>query len=654
VKPLTGAEAQNLRDEQQKLNEKRAVENRPFTADEQARIAVIRDHLEEVNRRNSIPAIAEIVQVQISIAKDAAPGPRQLRVETPGGLTNPIIFCVGNLPEISRKPTRVPPQYNVVNGATPFARPQPRSADLPTEVTLPVVLNGQMMPATRDQYRFHARWGQQLIVQAAARELLPYVSDAVPGWFQAAVTLREAKGKEVASAGHYLFHPDPVIQYEVPADGDYIVEIHDSIYRGREDFVYRLSIGELPFVTSVFPLGARVGAKARVEQHGWNLKSRTAAPLVRDTLPEAIAKSGISRPEKAQRVKLPVIVNGRVTQPGEAEVFRIQGTGGEAIVAEVYARRLGSPLDSWLRLTDARGKELGFNDDFEDKGAGLLTHHADSYLSFKLPAKGTYYLWLADAQKQGGPDYCYRLRVSHPRPDFELRVVPSSLNLRAGSTVPVTVYALRRDGFNGDIALKLADAPPDFTLSGAAIPSGQDKVRVTLTVPRTPVSLPLSIQMTGRATIDGREVTRTAVPAEDMEQAFAYRHLVVEDAWMVRVIGTGAGLPWRAPDKPVKLAAGAATTLDLLIPPQRLQQGVQIALNDPPEGITIQSVTPARDGLSVLLRVQGDKAKAGLKGNLILDAYRDVAPPANAPNQQRRRQQLGTLPAIPFEVVAPQ
>jgi hypothetical protein len=262
-----------------------------------------------------------------------------------------------------------------------------------------------------------------------------------------------------------------------------------------------------------------------------------------------------------------------------------------------------------------------------------------------------YSLQLADAQGKGGADYEYRLRISHPRPDFELRVVPSSLNLRAGATVPITVRAIRRDGFAGEIALTLKDATGDFTLSGAAVPAGQDQVRITLTAPRTPVSAPLSIQLIGRAIIDGREVTRTAVPAEDMEQAFAYHHLVAEDSWMVRVIGEGArGLGWRAIEKPVKLRRGDATAFTLFVPP-RFLQGMQLALNEPPEGISIQSVTPDWDGVSVVLRVQADKAKPGLRGNLILDAFREVAPKPDAANQTRRRQPLGTLPAIPFEVV---
>ncbi len=662
-RPLAGAEAQKLRDEMQKLNQKRnTLGIAALTDAERARMEELRDKLEEVQRRPSIPSIAEKVRLSVAIAPDAALGPRRLRLETNGGLTNPIVFCVGDLPEVSRKPTRVAPAYNVFNGSTPQIRQVARKPDAPTPITLPVTVNAQMMPGVSDQYKFQAKKGQQLVIAASARELIPYVSDAVPGWFQAVVTLRDSKGAELASADHYLFHPDPLLHYEIPADGEYIAEIHDSIFRGREDFVYRVSIGELPMVTSIFPLGAKAGARTMVEMHGWNLPAsklvvgRASRPVVDrpgglsyqtpfavDTLPETLAKPGIGRREKAQKVKVPIIVNGRIAQPGETHFFRIDGRPGDEIVAEVTARRLGSPVDSVLRLTDAKGKELAFNDDFDDKGAGLLTHQADSFLSFKLPAKGPYYLELTDAQHKGGPEYGYRLRISRPRPDFELLVAPASLNLRAGATVPVTVQAVRKDGFNGEIALKLKDAPADFTISGATVPAGQDKVRITLSVPRTPVGLPLSIQLTGRANIDGHDVTRTAVPAEDMEQAFAYHHLVAEDAWMVRVIGTGAGgLAWRPIEKPVRLRAGAANAIELPVPP-RFQNGVRLALDEPPDGITLQSVSEKPNGVSVVVKVQADKAKPGLRGNLIVDAYRE--------NAQRRRQSIGTLPAIPFQVV---
>jgi hypothetical protein len=126
-----------------------------------------------------------------------------------------------------------------------------------------------------DRYRFEAGKGQKLVISAAARDLMPYLADAVPGWFQASLSVYDWQGKEVAFADHYRFHPDPVLFFEVLRDGEYILQIRDSIYRGREDFVYRLTAGEVPFVTGIFPLGGPAGAPTIVQVTGWNLPAAT-------------------------------------------------------------------------------------------------------------------------------------------------------------------------------------------------------------------------------------------------------------------------------------------------------------------------------------------------------------------------------------------
>ena len=194
-------------------------------------------------------------------------------------------------------------------------------------------------------------------------------------------------------------------------------------------------------------------------------------------------------------------------------MFCFEGRAGAEIVAEVSARRLNSPLDSVHKLTDASGQQLAANDDYEDKAAGLTTHQADSRLSIALPADGKYYLHLSDMQHQGGPEYAYRLRISPPRPDFELRVVPASISARAGASVPLTVYALRKDGCKDEITLTLKDAPPGFTLSGTCLPGDKEMVPVTLSVPAASSNKPVRLNLEGRATIQGREVAHAVVPA---------------------------------------------------------------------------------------------------------------------------------------------
>jgi hypothetical protein len=682
ARPMNAMQATELRDRMQAL-QKEAMTDAVRKEMVDTRVKLLTFNA----RRLTSPVLAETVTLQVMIAPGAVPGKRELRVATPQGLSNPLVFCVGQLPEFTEKETISVVQPNANQPA------QVQISQVPTDmpITLPATVNGRIKPGLprsqaqvragqqftageADRYRFQAHQGQELVIAASARELIPYLADAVPGWFQAVLTLYDASGTELAYDDDYRFHPDPVLHYSVPKDGEYTIEIRDALYRGREDFVYRIAIGELPFVTSAFPLGGRAGSKTTIQLTGWNLpaakmtmnakgKAAGVYPLANsaafmvDTLPEGFEKEPNNFPAAAQRVKLPIIMNGRIDQPGDWDVFRFQGRAGEAIVAEVYARRLDSPLDSVLKLTDAKGAQLAFNDDYEDKGAGLETHHADSRILTTLPANGTYYLYLGDAQQKGGPEYAYRLRIGAPRPDFDLRVTPSSINANGGLTVPITVHALRKDGFSGDIALALKGAPKGLTLIGGLLPAGRDEVRLTLTVPPQPQPAPLSLSLEGRATIQGHRVARLAVPAEDMMQAFAYHHLVPASDFKVAV---RRGAMLRTPIKvssqePLEIPAGGTARFQVQMPtlPSNFLTKVQFELSEPPEGIELRNASPVRDGTEIVLQCDAGKAKPGLKGNLIVSISAErVAQAANAKQQaNRQRVSLGTLPAVPFEIV---
>ena len=494
------------------------------------------------NRNRDNPQLAEDVTLRLVLAADAESGERELRLKTASGLSNPVVFHIGRLPEYTEK------------------EPNNKTADTGTPSLLPLVINGRIMPGDIDRFQLKLSRGLRLVVAASARQLIPYLADAVPGWFQATLAIYDADGNELAYADDYTFNPDPVLFYQIPRAGEYILEIKDAIYRGREDFVYRITVGELPFVTSIFPLGGRVDAQTTIEMKGWNLPTdkltldandkepgvipislhkenlvSNSVPFALDTLPECLEQEPDNR-----QVTLPVIVNGRIDRPGDWDMFSFAGHAGDIVIAEVYARRLNSPLDSILKLTDANDRKLIVNDDHEDKGAGLTTHHADSFLSATLPADGTYYLHIGDAQQKGGPAYGYRLRISPPQPDFELRVVPSTINARAGATVPITIYALRKDGFSDDITISLKDAPKGFVLNGGRIPAQKNEAKLTLKVPPIPAKEPFGVQLEGRAVVRGQEVVRLAIPADDMMQAFFYRHLVPAKELKVAVIERGA------------------------------------------------------------------------------------------------------------------
>jgi hypothetical protein len=655
TRPLTQREIAALRKMLQDLENK---ENK--TDADRKEIAEIRQKLAPPAVRPT-PALAEVVTVEITIDAKAAPGPRQLRLRANTGMSNPVVFIVGQLAELSQKKELIDPEAS---------RPKPPDIS----ITLPAVLNSQIMPGEVDRYRFPARKGQQLVFVTRARALIPYLADAVPGWFQATLTLFNSDGKEVAYSDHFHHQPDPVLAYKVPADGEYVLEIKDSLYRGREDFVYRIDAGELPFVTGIFPLGGPEKTRTTVALEGWNLPQSSLTlepvdmklgitqlfvrngdllsnrlPFAVSRLPECMAQGSNHVLAAAQPITLPIIVNGRIAKPGSWDVFRFEGAASQTIIAEVRARRLGSPLDSVLKLTDASGKVLAYSDDREDKGQGLDTHHADSLLRVTLPTTGTYYLHLGDAQRQGSPAHAYRLRVSSPLPDFELRVTPCSINARPGSTLAITVYALRKDGFSGEINLFLTYNPVDFSLGGAKMPANQDVVRVTLQVPKTVRPRPIDLVLEGRAVIQGRQVVRVATPAEEMMQAFAYHHLVPVNNLMVTVSGQArARFPARLLDKgPIKIRPGGTAAVHIAIPRAASASKIRLVLNDPPEGITLEKADVTNDGAVLLLRADSEKVTPGMKANLIVEAYPESAKPSGRAAQQP----LGTLPAIPFEVL---
>ncbi len=122
-----------------------------------------------------------------------------------------------------------------------------------SRVTLPATINGQIMPGGVDRYRFSALQGQQLVISAGARALIPYLADAVPGWFEATVTIYDAKAMNWRTTTSSDSIPTRSFISKCRRTAITCIEIQDSIYRGREDFVYRMTIGELPFVTGHFP-----------------------------------------------------------------------------------------------------------------------------------------------------------------------------------------------------------------------------------------------------------------------------------------------------------------------------------------------------------------------------------------------------------------
>jgi len=476
-----------------------------------------------------------VVRFSITVAADAEPGPRDLWIITPKGPTNRLKFIVGQVPEVDEL------DDNKENN----------ELDTPQALeSLPILVNGQIDQADRDIFRFPAKAGHSLVCELQGQSILPYIADAVPGWFQASLTLYDSAGNELAYVDDWRFRPDPVIIYKVEKDGEYMLEIKDVLFRGREDFVYRLSIGTLPFITHIYPLGGQRDTDAKVQLFGVNLPTASVdfavpgdSPSLRhvkvngggftsNTLPFGVGdfpESQEAEPnnaiDQAQKIETPLTINGRIQQKGDADYFVFTGKANTVVAIDARARRLESPLDSIITLFNATGGQLAENDDTIDESQGLITQHADSYLRYTIRADGDYVVRIGDIRGHaGGEEYAYRLTIAPPKQDFDLRVFPANLAVPQGASALAKVKAYRWDGFNGEINVSAAGLPPGFVAGDIAIGPGLKEARFTITAPpNAPFGIVLPT-FQGKAKIGEEEIVRTADPAEDLMQAFYYRH----------------------------------------------------------------------------------------------------------------------------------
>jgi hypothetical protein len=518
----------------------------------------------EYDRRRNDPKqqlnnqIGESVRVKITVAEVATPGIRHLRVQTPSGLSNPMRFVIGQLPEA--REAEPPLEFDLEHYRGGMDAVKQHKLVTPP-VSLPVTLNGRIMPGEVDEFTFKANKDQRVVLAVHARSLIPYLADAVPGWFQVIVSLHDEDGYEVAYSDGYRFDPDPVLFYKIPTDGLYRIRVHDSIYRGRDDFVYRITVGELPFLTGISPLGASTREKIEITFQGGNLGTEfkqeyeapsqpgitllhatvgglrsNSIPFHIDTLSQEREREPNAGLASAQELKPPVIVNGRIETTGDADFYRFKGKGSHEMIFEIFARRLGSPVDASLTVFDHEGKQIGFNDDYEDLASGLTTHHADSRIIVKLPSDGQVFVRVTDTQRRSGISNAYQLKAYEAEPSFTLRITPSTLNAKPGGSAKLTVHALRSGGFAGPITLKLKNAPAGFEIKNAVVPADKDVADIAIAVPSAfETEKPVAIMLEGIAEHGSNVITADGVPAEDMMQAFIYRHLVPVDALLVDV-----------------------------------------------------------------------------------------------------------------------
>jgi hypothetical protein len=638
---------------------------------------------------------SEAVRISVTIAPDAELGEHDLRLVTPAGPSSRVRFVVDEVAE------------------TTAMQRNSEKADAVGVPSLPAIINGQIFTTTTSQggpdrgyWRLPLKAGQTLVCQCQAQSILPYSYWAVPGWLDACLTLSDTAGKRLGFVDDFRFKPDPVLFYKVDNDGEYVLEVRDILYRGSQDFIYRVRIGPWPYVTHVYPLGGRRNSTAKIELHGVNLPNNSmdlalgadspplrylsvkqdgmtsnAVPFAVDDLPEAQESEPNDSIAKANRVPVPVVINGRIQRSGDEDYFIFRAEEGQKLLMEVDARRLDSPLDSVLTLFDAAGKKLAENDDpppamatpnpanlnqpFTDLVSqvdprdALVTHVADSRLVYTFAKAGDYVLRIRDAQEKGGEEYAYRLKIVPALPDYVLRINTDTARLVQGDSAVMSVTVLRKNDFDGEISLSVQDLPPGLTAGEAVIPAKEQEAKLTITAAANAAPGFYLLAVVGTATADKQTLVRKAVPVESVVQAFYIKHWVPTKGCVLEVKeGAFYALSWNNPPAKVleikqggseKVVVKAARRAEgkfpvnlAVLPPAPLIPAPQGA-PPPPPGANVQvAPIPADKDEATVTISAAPQSPVGLRQTIILSGTMNTG----------KETVTRLLPAIAVKVVA--
>jgi hypothetical protein len=404
----------------------------------------------------------------LTIAADVPPATYDVRLVGRFGVSNPRLFAVSHgLADVAQK-----------------------AADKPQPVAVNSAVNGSCGANRDDVYRITARKGQRIVVECQAGKL--------DSPMDATLALTTADGKPLLSNGDY-YGRDPLVDFVAPADGDYLVKLHDLSYRGG--YPYRLIISDRPQVENIFPRAVQAGRATELSVFGRNLGAGSKPspwrsfdlpldqgqltvtppadvldlgayrffehPTNHSVLPTAatctlrgfqvrpefggayanaqtllVVDTPVSREvepndtaETAQAVMLPAVISGRFDRERDADWYEFETTEAGPYAFEVYCERIGGRADPYLVVADTKGTRLAELDDFGHRINAFDGHLRDPSGLVNLAARSKYRILVQDRYRRGGARFQYVLTVGRPVPDFFVAAIHGQNPGPAGTTV---------------------------------------------------------------------------------------------------------------------------------------------------------------------------------------------------------------------------
>lgn len=476
----------------------------------------------------------------VTIDRSCPIGVYEARVMTRLGLSSSRSFSVGALPEVVR------------------TQPNTTPADA-MELKINSTCNAAVTARSVDHYAFEARRGRRIIVDCAAK--------GIDSKLAPVVIIADAAGNDLL-----VERRGGALDFTVPADGRYLIKVHELTFQGGPTYFYRLVLRELPPQAPV----VRHPSTSPVNSFSW-------PPVGLSQEAPAAEQEPNNAAAQAQKITLPCDIAGAFFPAADADFFEFEAEKGEEWWVEVASERFGLPTDpaiivqhvagsgANLKVTDvaemndiASPVKISSNGYAYD-GPPYNAGSSDILSKLVIQQDGKHRLKLTDlfGGTRSDPRNIYRLLIRKANPDFalvswalhmELRngdrsALSKPIALRGGTTMALEVIAVRRDGFDGEIDLVMEGLPKGIRAVGLKIPAGKSRGMMLLTADTNASVAFSAVKFFGRSTVAGSNVER---PCRLASMAWP-----IADAWGENPYPRLSG------DVPVSVTAAEASPLTL-------------------------------------------------------------------------------------------
>ena len=438
-------------------------------------------------------------QFVVNIANDCPADIYEARVMTRLGVSSSRAFNVGTLTEVTQ---------TAANTTLETA------AALPLNSTCNAVMTKQAV----SYYSFEAAKDQRIVVDCAAT--------GIDSKLKPVVIIADANGADLV-----VERRGGALDFIVPESGKYVVKLHDLTFNGGAYYFYRLVIKEAA-KGEVVP---RLPSTETVSSFSWPPTGLAATAAATESEPN-------NEHAQAQKITFPCDISGSFFPAADVDTFEFTAMKGDVWWVEVASERLGLPTDPSIvvqhvatdgdveKLTDVvelsdipspvKVSSNGYSYDGPPYNAGS----PDIIGKVEIKEDGVHRLQLRElfGGTRKDPRNAYRLIVRKAQPDFALvgwalhmnlrngdrNALSKPISLRGGATIPLEVVVVRRDGFDGEIALEMGNLPDGVTAAGLKIPAGKSRGIMLITADQNAPRGLTSASFFGKATIDGKEVIR--------------------------------------------------------------------------------------------------------------------------------------------------